>query len=475
MRQMTTPPGTSAAGLPGPRAMPLLGTTGSHIRFLTDQLHWLKELSSYGPLVTLARGTTSHLFIFHPDLNMQVLSNPAIFRSPELWRIAPEGSSLSRLWTGLVTINGEVHKRHRRMMMPSFHKKKVESYRDDMVARIDRMLSAWKPGEVRDIFLEMRQVTLLIVTKVLFGLEDDQETLRMGQLMAEWLERYTSPAVQLLPFDGPGLPYRHLLQVSRRGEAAIRSLIARKREQGASGDDVLSMLLHARDEEGGAMSDAELVGQTNILFVAGHETTTNSLTWTLFLLDQHPEVHAALVEELEGELKGAPPTLEQLERLPLLDRVVKESLRILPPVPVAFRVSNVPFEMGGHSFGAETMVHYSPYITHRLPDLYPEPDRFLPERWLQAEPPVYGYIPFSNGPRRCIGATMALLEIKLMLSMLLPRFRLSLSPGTRVDPLVRATSRPKGGLPMRLHAQDKRFERSAVRGKIRDVVALDGR
>jgi cytochrome P450 len=218
------------------------------------------------------------------------------------------------------------------------------------------------------------------------------------------------------------------------------------------------------------MSDAELVGQTNILFVAGHETTTNSLTWTLFLLDQHPEVHAALLEELEGELKGAAPTLEQLERLPLLERVVKESMRILPPVPMAFRVSNAPFEMGGYAFGAETMIHYSPYITHRLPDLYPEPARFLPERWSRIDPPVYGYIPFSNGPRRCIGATMALLEIKLMLSMLLPRFRLSLRPGTRVDPLVRATIRPKGGLPMRIQAQDKRFERSAVRGAIRDVV-----
>ncbi|MFL5345427.1 MAG: cytochrome P450 [Hyalangium sp.] len=458
--------------MPGPRATPLLGVRGNYIRFIADQLRWLTDLSRYGPLVTLARGISRHLFIFHPDFNMQVLSNPALFRPLELWRAAPEGSSLSRLWTGLLTINGELHKQHRRMMMPAFHKKKVEGYRDEMVARIDRMLSAWKPGEVRDIFVEMRQVTLLIVTKVLFGLEDDQETLRIGRLMAEWLERYTAPVNHLLPFDKPGLPFRDLLRLSERGEAAIRSLIGRKRAQGASGDDVLSMLIHARDEEGGSMSDAELVGQTNILFVAGHETTTTSLTWTLFLLDQHPEVRAALVEELEGELRGAPPTIEQLERLPLLDRVVKESLRILPPVPSSFRVGSAPFELGGHSFEVGTMVIYSPYITHRLPDLYPEPDRFRPDRWLRTEPPVYGYIPFSNGPRRCIGATLALLEIKLMLSMLLPRFRLSIPPGARVDLRVRATLQPKGGLPMRIHAQDKHFERSEVRGSIRDIVAL---
>lgn len=469
---MATTPGIHIAELPGPRNTPIFGLTGSNIRYVTNQLKWLTELSAYGPLVTMARGTRQRLFMFHPDFNMQVLSNPALFRSPELWRLAPQSSSLSRLWNGLLTINGEHHKQQRRMMMPSFHKKKVEGYRDEMVTRIDRMLSAWKPGEVRDIFQEMRQVTLLIVTKVLFGLEDEEETLRMGLLMAEWLERYTSPAVHLLPFDGPGLPYRQLLRVSERGEAAIRELIARKRAQGANGDDVLSMLLQARDEEGGSMSDAELVGQTNILFVAGHETTTNTLTWTFLLLDQHPEVHGALLEELEGELKGAAPTIEQLERLPLLDRVVKESLRLLPPVPVSFRTSTGPFEMGGHSFPAETQLHYSPYITHRLPDLYPEPERFLPDRWLQADPPVYGYIPFSNGPRRCIGATMALLEAKLTLAMLLPRYRLSVVPGLRVDPLVRATMRPKGGLPMRIHTQDKHFERSDVRGSIRDIVAL---
>lgn len=469
---MATTPGIRTAELPGPRNMPLFGLTGNNIRFMANQLDWLKEMSKYGPLVTMAKGTSERVFLFHPDFNMQVLSNPALFLSPELWRREPETSSLSRLWNGLLTINGNHHKQHRRMMMPSFHKKKVEGYRDEMVARIDRMLNAWKPGEVRDVFQEMRDLTLLIVTKVLFGLENEEETLRMGLLMAEWLERYTSPAVHLLPFDGPGLPYRRLREVSEKGEACIRELIARKRAQGADGDDVLSMLLQARDEEGGSMSDAELVGQTNILFVAGHETTTNSLTWTFFLLDQHPEVFAALVEELEGELKGSAPTIEQLERLPLLDRVVKESLRLLPPVPMSIRTSSAPFEMGGYSFPEGTMVHYSPFITHRLPDLYPEPERFLPDRWIQSEPPVYGYIPFSQGPRRCIGATMATLEIKLTLAMLLPRYRLSLAPGIRVDPLVRATMRPKAGLPMRIHTQDKQYTRSEVRGRIRDLVAL---
>lgn len=462
---------STLSNLPGPRSTPLLGALGDQIRFFTAPLRGLGSLQAYGPLVSLPRGNPKCVFIFRPELNMQVLSNPTLFYSPELWKRAPE-VSLGRLWHGLLTLNGDLHRQRRRMMMPSFHKKKVESYRDEMVARFQRMLDAWRPGEVRDIFLEMRQVTLLIVTKVLFGLEDESEILSMGSLLAEWLELYTHFGVQLIPFDAPGLPYRRLMRLSERGEAAIRELIARKRAQGAHGDDVLSMLIQARDEEGGSLTDSELVGEVTILFIAGHETTTNALSWTLFLLDQHPKIAADLLDELEGVLRGAAPTIEQLDQLPLLDRVVKESLRIMPPVPFSFRVSTAPFEMGGYEFPADTQVFYSPHVTHRLPDLYPEPDRFLPERWLAGDPPVYGYIPFSNGPRRCIGATMAMLEIKLLLPMLLSRFRLALVPNSRVDYLVRATTRPKGGLPMRIHAQDRQFGATPVRGTIRELVAL---
>ncbi|HLL53820.1 MAG TPA: cytochrome P450, partial [Myxococcaceae bacterium] len=412
-------PARSPASLPGPNPIPFVGDIGNRIRFHASPLRNLVKLGSYGPVVGMSRGNARSVFIFRPELNMQVFNNPDLFRSPEFWAMAPPDSALSRLWKGLVAINGPLHRSHRRMLMPSFHKKKVESYRDSMVAQFQRMLEGWKAGETRDIFADMRRVTLLVVTQVLFGIEDEREVASMGTLMADWLLQFTNPWAQLLPFDKPGLPYRRLMRLSARGEAAIRELIARKRAQGADGNDVLSMLLQARDEEGGAFTDAELVGHTNILFVAGHETTTNAMTWTLLLLDQHPEVQAALVDEIDGVLRGGAPTLEQLEAMPLLDRVIKESMRLIPPVPVGFRISTAPFELNGYGFDAETTVYYSPYITHRQPDLYPEPNRFLPDRWLQGEPPVYGYIPFINGPRRCIGATMATMELKLLLPMIL--------------------------------------------------------
>ena len=469
----TVPVAPPPSALPGPAPIPFLGEMGAQIRFQLDQIRGLTELAKYGPLVGLTRGNRQNIYAFRPEFNAQLLSNPTLFHTIELAKLSPEGSSLGRLWTGLVTINGETHKQHRRLMLPAFHKKRVESYRDDMVTRFEAMLSGFKPGETRNLSDDMRDITLMVVSKALFGLTDDRETLEMGTLMADWLTKFTSPATILLRFDKPFMPYRQLLRLSERGEAAIRALINRKRAQGGEGDDVLSMMLQARYEEGGGMTDAELVGQTNILFIAGHETTSHTLTWTLFLLEQHPEVLANLVDEIQGVVRGGAPTVEQTEQLPLLDRVIKEAMRLFPAVPVSVRIAQAPFEMGGHAFEAGTSIGYSPYITHRLPELYPEPQRFKPDRWLDADPGVYGYLPFSNGPRRCIGATMALLEMKLLLAMMLPRFRLQLAPNARVSREVRATMRPKYGMPMVVHAQDRRFAKTPhVKGDVHDLVAL---
>ncbi|KFA93180.1 cytochrome P450 [Archangium violaceum] len=458
---------------PGPPPMPLLGEFGSQFRLFSDFIGGLSELQRHGPLVSLARGSGRHILVFAPEYVQQVLGNPGLFLSLEPAKNAPPGSSLRRLWTGLGTTNGEVHKKGRRLMLPAFHKKRVEGYRDDMVSLFQRMLDGWRPGETRDVSANMRRVTLLVVTKVLFGLEDEQECLAHGELLSEWFRLFGSASVQLLQHDWPLLPYRRVMRISERGEAAIRDLIARKRREGGGGNDVLSLLLEARDEDGGSLSDEELVGHITILFIAGHETTANALTWTLFLLDQHPEVHAALVDELQGTLRGEAPALEQLERLPLLDRVIKESMRLLPPVPLSQRVAAAPFEMGGYSFDAGTELIYSPYVTHRMPELYPEPARFLPERWKTLDPPVYAYIPFANGPRRCIGATLAMMELKLALAMMLQRYRLALVPGSRIDREVLITLSPKHGMPMTVHAQDRRFTRAPWRGNVREMLALE--
>jgi cytochrome P450 len=227
------------------------------------------------------------------------------------------------------------------------------------------------------------------------------------------------------------------------------------------------MLLAARDEDGSALDEDELVGHTGVIFAAGHETSTNALAWTLLLLSQHPDVARDLDDEL-ATLGGAPPTVEDLSRLTLLDGVVKESMRLLPPVPLHPRVVAKPSEIGGYSFPAGSEVFLSIFHMHHDPDVFPDAEVFRPRRWETAKPTVYEYNPFSAGPRMCIGASFAMMEIKIILAMLLSRHRLELPPGSRVDPRVAITMAPHGGLRMTVRSVEGAPRRSApVEGKVR--------
>jgi cytochrome P450 len=198
-----------------------------------------------------------------------------------------------------------------------------------------------------------------------------------------------------------------------------------------------------------------------VLFAAGHETTSNALCWSVALLSQHPAIAAALCEELWSVLHGDAPSIEQLAQLPLLDRVVKECLRLLPPAPLNPRVAAVDTELGGHPIPSGTEIVSSIYHTHRCPDVFPEPQRFSPARWEQLDPGPYAYCPFGAGPRLCIGVTFALVELKVVLAMLLQRFRLALPPNARVDRHVSITLRPAPGLKVLVQRQDREFARSA--------------
>jgi cytochrome P450 len=289
------------------------------------------------------------------------------------------------------------------------------------------------------------------------------------------MSRLNNPLTTVLPYDLPGLPYRTFLDAVARYDAAMRALIARKRAGGGDNRDVLAMLLQSRDEESGAsLSEEEVVGHVGALFAAGHETTANTLTWTLFLLSQHPHICAELLDELEQVLGGAAPSVEQLEQLPLLDRVLKESMRIIPVVPAVFRRSAEDVELGGYLVPAHTEIFTSTYATHHLPEIYAEPERFLPGRWETITPSPFEYSPFSVGPRMCIGATFALFEMKIVLAMLLQRFRLELPAGARVDRFGFITLSPRGGLTMLAHRQDRQFSRGVggTQGNVREMVIL---
>ena len=220
-------------------------------------------------------------------------------------------------------------------------------------------------------------------------------------------------------------------------EQEVMTIIDRKRasRDGGGGTDLLSILLHAHDRGEPGFGRAELVGQIIVLLAASYETTADALNWTLFLLAQHPSVMADLYDELTGTLAGDPPTVAQLDELPLLDRVLKESMRILPPIAYNSRTCITATRLGSHELRKGTTVVFSHYITHRIPDLYPKPKRFIPDRWLTLRPSPYAYLPFGAGPRMCIGKAFSIQAIKIALAMILQRHRVRVVPGSRIDRL----------------------------------------
>lgn len=484
----------TAFNVPGPQALPVVGHGLARARFFSNTIRYLGELfQSYGPVVAVSAGGGTGLFssapdcpgsvaVYGPELLRQTrvqhdsffqhpLTGPLYARRGEQERLAPLHTFLVSLWG----VEREDHRRHRRLMMPAFHKKRIETYRDDMVAITTSILDDWRPGQRVDIAAAMMVLTLRIATKTLFGKDAGNEGRGPARALSNALNYLLNPLTTLLPFDVPGLPYHAFLDHVAAYDRAMRAIVAGKRAAARDDGDVLSMLLQARDEESGTrLTEAEVVSHVGALFAAGHETTANALTWTLFLLSQHPRIMRELHDELDGELRGEAPRVEQLERLPLLEAVIKESLRLVPVVPIVLRIAAEPVELNGYAVPAGTEIFTSTYHTHHMPDLYLEPERFDPHRWESIKPTAFEYTPFSAGPRMCIGATFAMFEMKIVLAMLLQRYRLELPAGATVNHHGLITMAPRGGLPMLVAAQDGRFDRGVggVRGNVREMVDL---
>ncbi|MEP7287522.1 MAG: cytochrome P450 [Chloroflexota bacterium] len=474
--------------IPGPRPIPGLGRTGNLLQFARDPIGILSNLfRTYGSIAALVEGGKTRIispypdcpgsvFVYGAELNRKVITDSESYQKSALGGV---NSSMTRrqevMWnwgTGLFNVNGDTHRQHRRLLMPAFHKKQIEAYRDDMVAITQQVLDGWETGQQRDIQSEMTYLSLYIAGKTLFGEDILHSKSSVGLTLQQMVKGLLQPSLILFSYDLPGLPYRRLLDISERGDREIREVIAAKRAHGNDDSDVLSMLLNAQDEDGTTLTDDEVIGHAGIIFMAGHETSANALTWTLLLLSQHAEIAAALQDELSSVLNGAAPTVEQLASLPLLERVVKESMRVLPPVPLNHRIIAEPTELGGYLLPAHSEVFVSIYHTHHDPELYPQPDKFDPDRWLTINPSPFEYSPFSAGPRMCIGAPFAMMEIKLVLAMLLQRYRLEFIPGTRLDRRARITMAPRQGLPMKVFAQDRQFNRGVggLRGNVSEMV-----
>ncbi len=469
------------ATLPGPRPVPLLGWRGNVLRFLLDPIGYMSALPRVpvaaftagggGPVLIRRPGAGQTIFALGPASTQTVLGQPGSFHSARV-EGPRESRSFFRLTSGLFSMNDGKHLAQRRLIQPAFTRKRLEGYRDDMVAITAQALDRLPLGSRVDLLAAIQQLTLDIANKALFGLDPAPGTATIGDLMRDMTGLSLNPAT-FVPLNLPLTPRRRLIDVAARVEAGLRAQIARKREAGALGNDVLSALLRSRDEDGTTLLDDELIGQLFLLFFAGHDTTKSTLGWTLFLLSQHPQVFADVLDELQGVLGGDPPSVEQLGRLPLLERVLKESLRIFTPAPLTARIAVSPVSLGGREFPTGTEVLLSYYHTHRDPDLYPEPQRFRPDRWLTFTPAPYEYVPFGGGVRMCIGAGFAMMEAKIVLAMLLQRLRFELHPAARLDRICGIVLSLKHGLPVILGRQDRKITPPGpVRGDVTQMVDL---
>jgi cytochrome P450 len=450
-------------------------TQGRLLDFPRDPLWCMRRLyEAHGEVAALEEDGQRLVFAFGPEFCQQVLSDTKTFESRFCAIRGPKKSSQRRLTCGLLNMNGEEHKRHRRLVMGPFQKKALEPYYSPLVELAQELAREWQPGEIRNIFQDMTRYMLRVTSTVLFGVDVPPLAYDLGQVIERWMAMNHEVGMGAFISDpGVSTSYGNLLTLAEALEEKTLAMIDHRRSSDP-GDDVLSRLIQAHDENGLSLTDAELVGQTVLLFGAAHLTTANTLTWTLFLLAQHPQIASELAAELAGVLAGHAPTLEQLEQLPLLERVIQESMRLLPASAYSHRVSAEPVTLGPLRLAKGTPVIFSQIITHHLPHLFPEPRQFRPERWQSIAPSPYAYFPFAAGPRKCIGVGLAMLTLKITLGVLLQRHHLGVVPGAAINGKVSSTMlNPTSGMPMRVLQPNEPFSRVPVEGNIHDLVTFD--
>jgi cytochrome P450 len=467
--------GFPSVAIPGPAPIPLIGPIPRMMRFFDDPIGESVKLRSYGDVVSVSRGSPAMVCVFGAERNREVLGNPTGFEHDENFVTGPEDTALARMSKVLVNINGELHKRHRKLMMPAFAKSSLDGYAEQIVRVTEGMIERWPFGEVVDLDVLLRDVALAMAVRTLFGLDVLSGATKLGELAAELINAMTSPGTILFPHDLPGTPYRRAMRCAERVLSEMDQLIERKRRGGEVSNDALGLMLQAVDDEGAKFTDAELIAETVTLFIAGHETTAKTLTWTMFLLERHPDVLADVLDEIDGVLGGRSMTAADIPDLPLLDRVIKESMRVLAPVPILFlRVPTTDAPLGRFTLPKGSNVIVSPYMTHHDPELYPRPERFEPQRWEQLKPTPFEYLPFGAGPRICIGAAFAQQALRLMMPTLLQRMRIAVVRGHDVSRLTRANILlPRHGL--RVYLQQPHRRRLTVEpicGDVREMVEL---
>lgn len=414
----------------------------------------LGAYEEFGPIFTLRLLHSPVVFMLGPEANHFVtVAHPDNFH----WRESSFGDLIPLLGDGLLTIDEDYHDRARAIMMPAFHREQIEAATAAMTIEADQAIAALPVGEVADVYKWMRNLAMRIAMRALLGLDPDEAG--KGATAAFHFERalgYYGIDFHLRLLRGPGAPWRKMT-ASRAilDEIVFGEIVRRRANPDSERRDVLSLLVGARGDGGEAFTDREIRDQVMTLMFAGHDTSTSTLTFMLHELARHPEVTRLLREEQDRVLGGATPTATQLEReMPYLDMVLDEVLRLYPPAWIGPRRAVRQFEFGGYTVPKGAYVNYCSWASHRIPEVFPEPEAFIPERFTRerkAALPRGAYVPFGGGSRICIGKRFGQTEVKLVATKLLQRLDVDALPGRTMTIRQMPTLSPQGGLKMRIN------------------------
>jgi len=435
---------------PGPKGHFLLGNLPE---FGKDLLGFITQCArEYGDIVRLRLANRVAYLLNHPDYMEYVLvtNHRNFVKNSFFWRHVK-----AVFGSGLLTSEGDFWLRERRLCQPAFHREQIAGYGKVMVDLTAQVLAAWDDGEVRDVHQDMMRLTSRIASRTLLGIDVGAEVEEIEPalevIIKEIAVRFRRPFP--IPDSVPtprNLQYRAAIhRLNDLIYRVIRERRASAESGGARGDDLLSLLLHAQDIDGTRMTDRQLRDEAMTLFIAGHETTALALSWTWYLLSQHPDVEAKLWAELEAVLGGHPPSVADLPRLTYTENVVRESLRLYPPAYGFGREALQDCEIGGYVVPKGTTLFMSQWVIHRSSRYFPDPEAFMPDRWadgLAKRLPKYAYFPFGGGPRICIGGGFAMMEAVLLLATIAQRFRLTLVPGHPIALYPSITLRPAYGV-----------------------------
>ena len=435
----------------GPRGHFLLGVMAE---FNRDSLAFIERLAhDYGDVARARFFYIWAYFLYHPQHIEQVLTTenrnfikPRSVRSPFFCRL---------VGNGLLTSEGEFWRRQRRLAQPAFHRGRINTYGETMVAYAEEMVASWREGETRDIHEDMTHLTMQIVTRTLFNTDVTHDARHISDALKVIVEPFAAQATLKWILDNrlPTPANRRFHEAVRQIDEFIYRIINERRASREDYGDLLSMLLQAQDEDGAQMTDQQLRDEAMTIFLAGYETTSLALSWAWLLLAQNAEAETKLWQELEETLGGRAPQMADMPRLRYTEMIARETMRLYPPAYIVGREAATACEIGGYSIPAGTQVFMPTWVVHRDARFFESPEEFRPERWTPAfveQLPRYAYFPFGGGPRVCIGNNFAMMEIILLLATIAQKFRLRLAPEHEVTLKPAMSLRPAQGIKVRL-------------------------